>query len=45
MGLGEMMNFPSILSGTDHAHGKVVKTLHAGKIVTGHYSLPRPTAA
>ena len=40
VGLGEMMNFPSILSGTDHAHGEVAETLRAGKIVTGHYSLP-----
>ena len=40
VGLGEMMNFPGILAGTDHAHGEVAETLKAGKIVTGHYSLP-----
>ena len=40
VGLGEMMNFPGILSGTDHAHGEVGATLEAGKIVTGHYSMP-----
>lgn len=40
VGLGEMMNFPGILGGTDHAHGEVAETLRAGKIVTGHYSLP-----
>lgn len=40
VGLGEMMNFPGILGGTDHAHGEVAETLRAGKIVTGHYSMP-----
>ena len=40
VGLGEMMNFPGILAGTDHAHGITGETLKAGKIVTGHYSMP-----
>lgn len=40
VGLGEMMNFPGILGSTDHAHNIVGETLKAGKIVTGHYSLP-----
>ncbi len=40
VGLGEMMNFPGILGGSDHAHGIVGETLKAGKIVTGHYSMP-----
>lgn len=40
VGLGEMMNFPGILNSTDHAHGVVDETLKAGKIVTGHYSIP-----
>ena len=40
VGLGEMMNFPGILASTDHAHGEVGATLAAGKIVTGHYSMP-----
>ena len=39
VGLGEMMNFPGILNGSDHAHGVVGETLKANKIVTGHYSL------
>lgn len=43
-GLGEMMNFPGILSATDHAHGIVGETLKAGKIVTGHYSMPETGA-
>lgn len=40
VGLGEMMNFPGILSGSDHAHGEVAETLKADRVVTGHYSLP-----
>lgn len=40
VGLGEMMNFPGILSGSDHAHGEVAETLKRGYAVTGHYSLP-----
>ena len=39
VGLGEMMNFPGILSGNPHTHGIVGETLKAGKIPTGHYSL------
>lgn len=40
VGLGEMMNFVGILNSTDQAHGEVAETLKAGKIVTGHYSMP-----
>lgn len=40
VGLGEMMNFPGILGSSDHAHGITGEALKAGKIVTGHYSLP-----
>ncbi|MBR3866173.1 MAG: adenine deaminase [Butyricicoccus sp.] len=40
VGLGEMMNFPGILSTMGHAHDIVGETLKAGKIVTGHYSMP-----
>ena len=40
VGLGEMMNFPGILGGNPHTHGIVGETLKAGKIPTGHYSLP-----
>ncbi len=40
VGLGEMMNFPGILGSSDHAHGIVGETMKAGKIVTGHYSMP-----
>jgi adenine deaminase len=44
VGLGEMMNFPGILSTKDHAQDIVGETLKAGKIVTGHYSLPETGA-
>lgn len=44
VGLGEMMNFPGILSGNPHTHGIVAETLKAGKIPTGHYSLPETGA-
>jgi len=40
VGLGEMMNFPGILFSTDHAHHIVGETIKAGKIPTGHYSMP-----
>ena len=40
VGLGEMMNFPGSLGGNPHTHGIVAETLKAGKIPTGHYSLP-----
>ena len=40
VGLGEMMNFPGILSSSEYAHGITGETLKAGKIVTGHYSMP-----
>ena len=40
VGLGEMMNFPGILSSDKRTHAIVGETLKAGKAVTGHYSLP-----
>ncbi|MBR5134022.1 MAG: adenine deaminase [Clostridia bacterium] len=40
VGLGEMMNFPGILGANPHTHAIVGETLKAGKIPTGHYSLP-----
>ncbi len=39
-GLGELMNFPGVLMGSDHAHGEIAATLRSGKPVTGHYSMP-----
>ncbi|MBQ8685679.1 MAG: adenine deaminase [Clostridia bacterium] len=40
VGLGEMMNFPGILGADERTHAIVGETLKAGKIATGHYSLP-----
>ena len=40
VGLGEMMNFPGILFSNDQTHQIVGETLKAGKIPTGHYSMP-----
>ena len=40
VGLGEMMNFPDILSSNEETHAITGNTLKAGKIVTGHYSMP-----
>ena len=40
VGLGEMMNFPGILGADERTHAIVGETLKAGKIPTGHYSLP-----
>lgn len=40
VGLGEMMNFPGILSSSDHAHQIVGAALRADKVVTGHYAMP-----
>ena len=39
-GLGEMMNFPGIVGADERTHAIVGATLKAGKIVTGHYSIP-----
>lgn len=39
-GLGEMMNFPGIIHSDERTHAIVGETLKAGKIVTGHFSIP-----
>ena len=40
VGLGEMMNFVGINASNETTHAIVGETLKAGKIVTGHYSMP-----
>lgn len=40
IGLGEMMNFPGVIYGEKNTHGELKATLDAGKIITGHYSIP-----
>lgn len=39
-GLGEMMNFPGVLSGDNSIHDELIATLDANKTITGHYSMP-----
>ena len=43
-GLSEMMNFPGIIYSDERTHAIVGETLKAGKIVTGHYSVPETGA-
>lgn len=43
-GLGEMMNFPGVISGDAAVHQELRAALKAGKTVTGHYSLPESGA-
>lgn len=40
VGLGEMMNFPGVLSGDEEVHDELRATLEANKTITGHYSIP-----
>lgn len=40
VGLGEMMNFPGILSGEQNALDEVRETLRADRVVTGHFPSP-----
>ena len=39
-GIGEMMNFPGITASAEPTHNITGETLKAGKIITGHYSIP-----
>lgn len=45
MGLGEMMNFPGVLSADENTHGELAETLKADNIITGHFSIPDTGAA
>lgn len=40
VGLGEMMDFPGVLSGAPRDTGEIAATLSADRVVTGHYSVP-----
>ncbi|MFI3313150.1 MAG: amidohydrolase family protein, partial [Eubacteriales bacterium] len=44
VGTGEMMNFPGMVNGLDEPHAIVGAALEAGKIPTGHYSIPETGA-
>ena len=39
-GLGEMMNMPGVLGADGEVHSMLRATLQAGKVITGHYSIP-----
>lgn len=40
IGLGEMMNFPGVIYGEENVHGELKAAMDAGKVITGHYSVP-----
>ncbi len=40
IGLGEMMNFPGVISGDAQAHAEMAATRRAGKVIGGHYASP-----
>ncbi|KAF0111043.1 MAG: adenine deaminase [Chloroflexi bacterium] len=40
IGLGEMMNFPGVISGDDKVHAEMSATRCAGKVIGGHYASP-----
>lgn len=40
IGLGEMMNFPAVISGDDKVHAEMSITRSAGKVIGGHYASP-----
>ncbi len=40
IGLGEMMNFPGVISGDEKIHAEMAETVKAGKIIGGHYASP-----
>jgi adenine deaminase len=40
IGLGEMMNFPGVISGDPNLHAEMDATRRAGKVIGGHYASP-----
>ncbi len=38
IGLGEMMNFPSVIHNDPKMHSEMAETMRAGKVVGGHYA-------
>jgi adenine deaminase len=40
IGLGEMMNFPAVISGDEAMHAEMAETRLAGKVIGGHYASP-----
>ncbi|NLN07084.1 MAG: adenine deaminase [Firmicutes bacterium] len=39
VGLGEMMNYPGVITGDPSTHAIIKETLKAGKVVTGHFAM------
>lgn len=39
-GLGEMMNYPGVISNDEGTHKKIQTTLRQGKVITGHFASP-----
>ncbi|MCR5717178.1 MAG: amidohydrolase family protein, partial [Lachnospiraceae bacterium] len=44
LGLGEMMNYPGVLSGAESVHAELAETLKADQVITGHYPVPETGA-
>ena len=40
IGLGEMMNFPGVITGDENMHAEMAATRAAGKVIGGHYASP-----
>ncbi len=40
IGLGEMMNFPGVISSLEGVHAEMAVTRRAGKVIGGHYASP-----
>jgi adenine deaminase len=40
VGLGEMMNFPSVCINDNELHAEMAETMKAGKVIGGHYASP-----
>jgi len=40
IGLGEMMNFPGVITGDEEVHAKIASAIAAKKVVSGHYASP-----
>jgi adenine deaminase len=40
VGLGEMMNFPAVISSDEAMHAEMAETRRVGKVIGGHYASP-----
>ena len=44
IGLGEMMNYPGVINGSQQMLEEIAATMRAGKVVGGHYAASAPCA-